>query len=236
MALLSPERLLSVWEQGARRHPIDRALLLFALAAPERAVDQLADLPLGMRNAALMALRQASFGRRLSAWVDCPACGERMEFALDAADLPPPPGEASTPVEVAGIRFEPPTSRHLAQLVAVGDPETAARQLLYACAAPDACLPTDPPALEALLDAVEAALDAADPWADLALDLQCPACGEATEARFDIAAYLWDDIDAHARALLDEVHTLARAYGWTEPEILALSDARRAAYLERVAP
>jgi hypothetical protein len=33
--------------------------------------------------------------------------------------------------------------------------------------------------------------------------------------------------------LLDEVHVLARAYGWNEREILGLSAARRAAYLER---
>ncbi|MBT0959892.1 hypothetical protein [Denitromonas iodatirespirans] len=236
MAAIRPERLLSVWEQGARRHPIDRALLLYALAAPELPVDQLADAPLGLRNAALMALRQASFGRQLAAWVDCPACGERLEFTLDAADLPPLPSAAPAPVEVAGIRFQPPTSRHLAQVVAAGDPETAARQLLRASAVAAADLPTDAAVLGALLDAVEAALDAADPWADLALDLQCPACGEASEASLDIAGLLWDDIDAHARALLDDIHTLARAYGWTEPEILALSDARRAAYLERVAP
>ena len=37
--------------------------------------------------------------------------------------------------------------------------------------------------------------------------------------------------DARARRLLREVDVLARAYGWTEPEVLALDDARRAAYL-----
>jgi len=30
------------------------------------------------------------------------------------------------------------------------------------------------------------------------------------------------------------VHALARTYGWSEREILALGDARRQAYLERV--
>jgi hypothetical protein len=30
------------------------------------------------------------------------------------------------------------------------------------------------------------------------------------------------------------VHTLAAAYGWTEPEVLALSEPRRAAYLRLV--
>ena len=35
-------------------------------------------------------------------------------------------------------------------------------------------------------------------------------------------------------ALLRDVDTLARAYGWTEEQVLALGDARRGAYLELV--
>ena len=234
MAVISPERLLSVWEQGARRHPIDRALLLYAVAAPDLPVEQLADAPLGARNAALMALRRASFGAQLASWVDCPACGERMEFALDAADLPPAPPASTEPIVVGGHRFHRPSSRHLAALVNADDPESAARQLLRDCAESAEALPHDDTALTDLLDAAEAAIEAADPWADLALAVACPACAHQTEASFDIASYLWEELDSHARRLLDEVHALAAAYGWTEPEILALSEARRTAYLARV--
>lgn len=233
---IRPERLLSVWEQGARRHPVDRAVLLHALAAPERPVDQLADAPLGVRNAALMALRRAHFGGQLPAWVDCPACGERMEFTLDADDLPPAPTDGDAPIVVDGHRFRRPSSRHLAALVDAADPDAAARQLLRDCAEAADALPTDATALAGLLDAAEAAIEAADPWADLALAVACPACAHETEVSFDIASYLWEELDSHARRLLDDVHALASAYGWSEPQILALSDARRAAYLARVQP
>ena len=80
---------------------------------------------------------------------------------------------------------------------------------------------------------VAAALETADPCIDFALDLRCPACGHAWTTSFDITGYLWEEIDARARRLLDEVHVLARAYGWPEREILGLTEARRAAYLER---
>ncbi len=236
MLAIGPERLLSVWEQGARRHPIDRALLLYALAAPEQPVEQLADAPLGARNAALMTLRRASFGGQLPAWVDCPACGERMEFVLDAADLPPAPPLSTEPIVVGGHRFRRPSSRHLAALVNADDPESAARQLLRDCAESAEALPQDDTALAELLDAAEAAIEAADPWAELSLAIACPACTHQTEASFDIASYLWEELDSHARRLLDDIHALAVAYGWTEPEILALSEARRAAYLARVQP
>jgi hypothetical protein len=42
---------------------------------------------------------------------------------------------------------------------------------------------------------------------------------------------VWAEVDVRARRLLADVATLARTYGWTEPEVLALSEARRAAYL-----
>lgn len=234
MAALSQKSLLSVWEQSARRHPIDRALLLFAIAAPHTLPNTLADIPLGVRNAALMELRRNSFGEQLEAWVDCTACGERLEFTIDPTELPPPPANGHTLLDVAGHRFHRPTSRHIARLTDASDMDAAARQLLRECAESPENLPHDAAALTELMDAMDAALDAADPWAELTLDIRCPACSHEGNATFDIAAYLWEEIDSHARRLLDDIHTLATAYGWTEPDILALSDARRTAYLARV--
>ena len=231
--MIDPARLLAVWESGARRHPIDRALLLFALARPEDDPDGLADAPLGERNTAIMGLRQACFGRRLPAWLDCPECGERMEFELDPAQLPPPAERPPEPVRVAGYRFRAPTSRDLLVVAGEPHPDRAAIKLLRACleAAPDAAPEDDE--LAPLIDDVGEALEASDPWADLALSMPCPACGADVTADFDIARYFWDELDRHAHALLDDVHTLAAAYGWTEPQILALSGPRRAAYLAR---
>ena len=75
---------------------------------------------------------------------------------------------------------------------------------------------------------------AADPQADVELALSCPACGHAWPAAFDIASFLWTEVDAWARVLLHEIHALASAYGWREADILALSPRRRRAYLELI--
>ena len=64
--------------------------------------------------------------------------------------------------------------------------------------------------------------------------LNCPTCGNQWQLFFDIAAFLWLKIEMQARRLLREVHTLARAYGWREADILALSPWRRQAYLEMI--
>ncbi len=234
MTAFDPARLLAVWEAGARRHPIDRALLLFALAAPQRDPDALADAPLGERNAAIMGLREACFGGPLQSWVDCPACGERMEFDIHPAMLPPPPAQPLEAITVGDLRFAPPTSRRLAKALDAGRPEDAALNLLRDCVLDDAAVPDAPDELAQLMDAAGAAIDAADPWAELTLALPCPACGTRVDASFDVAAYFWDELSTHAQRLLDDIHVLASAYGWTEPEILALGDTRRAAYLDRV--
>jgi hypothetical protein len=42
-------------------------------------------------------------------------------------------------------------------------------------------------------------------------------------------------VAARAQRLLMEVHLLARAYSWRESDILAMSPARRNAYLQQVA-
>lgn len=235
MRQLTGAGLLEVWEHGMARHPLDRALLLYAAAEPQADDHELADAPLGARNAALMALRRANFGERLSCWMDCPSCGERMEFDLRPEQLPEPGDGESTRegFEVSGHRFRYPNTRHLAKLARTDGDFTAGR-LLCACAEDATTLPTDEKALATLAPAVERAIELGDPWADLAMDTPCPACGRQVETSLDIAAYLWEEIDTRARRLLDEVHVLASRYGWAESEILAMSAARRAHYLERL--
>ena len=62
----------------------------------------------------------------------------------------------------------------------------------------------------------------------------CADCGHAWDALLDIGACFWAELASHARQLMDSVHRLASAYGWCEADILALSPARRSAYLAMV--
>jgi hypothetical protein len=62
----------------------------------------------------------------------------------------------------------------------------------------------------------------------------CPACGQRWTEVLDIASFFWRELNSFAKRLICEVDILARAYGWPEREILNLSPARRAMYLELV--
>jgi hypothetical protein len=235
MAPLSAPDVLAIWERGRVRHAIDRALLLFAAACPELPAHRLADLPLGQRNAALLRLRHSTFGPEVPAYIDCPGCGERMELALQTDVFLPPAGQtdAGGEFETDGFRFRRPTSRDLSALLGHADEESAAVHLLERCcvARPDDAAPSS---LHSLLEKIEAGLESLDPSADIKLFLTCDSCAHAWAAPFDIAAVLWDEVDARARALLAAVHTLARTYGWSERDVLALGEQRRSAYLGMV--
>jgi hypothetical protein len=74
----------------------------------------------------------------------------------------------------------------------------------------------------------------ADPLAEVLVSLTCPECGTAFDADVDIASFVWSEVEARALRVLHDVGVLAGAYGWSEPEVLALSEPRRAAYLRLV--
>jgi hypothetical protein len=223
--------LLSLWEAGQVRHPIDRALLLCAWARPDIAADRFAGLPLGVVNAGLLKMRAALFGPRVELQVECEHCGELLEIPLDLAELTPSASEQESDVEidVDGFRFRLPASRDLAAIAYELDAEAAALRLL------DACCVARPDGVAATAEVMARAddqLEVADPLADPRLDVECPACGRHLDAALDPGVLLWDDLQAYARSVLGQVHSLARAYGWTEREVLSLSPRRRAVYLE----
>jgi len=233
MQPLAADALVAAWERGRDCPPLDRALVLYAMAVPDAAADALADRPLGERNRALLRLRQALFGDVLAACIDCPQCNERLEFGLSASTLLARQAPGVRTIEVDGIRFRLPTTRDLARIAQAVDSQAASRQL-FGSIVEYGTLP-DEARLAPLVERVAGALDEADPCIDLSLAVGCPACSHHWSVSLDVAGYLWDEIDVRARTLLDDVHVLARAYGWDEARILGLSDARRCAYLERVA-
>lgn len=233
MRTFSANDYLTIWEQGERLHPIDRALLMLSHASPEIDFDTLARLPLGQRDRLLMEIRQANFGDRIEAHTVC-SCGERVEFVLScSAVLADTQGSQAADEkitfdgEVFALRC--PNSFDLAQAVACTEVQ-AAEEILLA-----RCIEQVPPAATltpAHRTAIADALSALDPAAEILIDLTCPACGSGSQTLFDINQALWLEIRARALRLLQEVESLARAYHWSETDILGMSDMRRSFYLE----
>lgn len=223
MQPLDDAALVALWERGALLHPLDRALVLCAAVRDDVPPAGLADLPLGAVNRALLEVRRAAFGRRLTTLVSCERCAAALEIALDADVLEAALGTPGTTDREASLRA--PTTRDLAAVAGEADADHAADMLARRCwVASDR---EAPPRAE-----IEPRLEALDPAADIALDMTCDACGHAWHASLDLGVFLWTEVATRAATVFADVDRLARAYGWTEREVLALSPQRRAVYLE----
>jgi hypothetical protein len=248
MVALNHADFLALWETGHRLHPLDRGLLAIqASLNPDSQESPVADWPLGRRNRALAELRTLYFGPRLEGWTVCAECGEKLEFELDCRALAETPeASADQRISVEGSIFRLPTSRDLARIATESDPSQAAMLLLECCAV----YPKDTSASvegkketahttiwswpPERIDKVAEQMVQADPLAEISLGFDCPLCLHTSEETLDLADFLWAEIEFRARRLLAEVHALASAYGWAESAILALSDVRRANYLQMV--
>ncbi len=236
--------LLDAWEQALPERPVARALALLAATSGVDAGD-LAELSLGERDRLLFALRERLFGTRLSSLATCPGCAETVELACETGDLAIASDESEPPTAATGramrlvdreheVVYRRLTSADLLALHPKDDPEVGRRQLIDRCilGATRAGAPLGTDELPAAVrDAAIEAMAVADAQADVQINLSCPACGTAWQAVFDIAGYLWSEVEAWAQRILVEVHKLASRYGWTESAILSMTPWRRQIYL-----
>jgi len=247
MRALSGQELVRVWEVGQGQHPLDQALTILASAFPEMSRDKLIALSVGQRDACLLAVREQTFGSRLVSLATCPSCQEKLEFVLNVADMQTAPTiegamkvaptVQSMTIDGCELHFRLPNSLDLAAIVGSSD-VVAARSLLVQRCVLQASQDGVEVAVEALpemvITALAAQMEERDPLAEIQIDLDCLACDYHWQILFDIVSFFWTEISAQTKRLLREVHTLARAYGWREADILSMSTARRQFYLEMV--
>ena len=241
MPALNAADWLDVWEHSRTLAPVLQPCALLAPLLPE---GQLAaqQLAIGQRDAMLLELNAALFGPQLNAVVPCPGCGDVLELALSTEALrqPRPPLDTSSfQLDWLGYRvdYRLVCSDDLATLVPTESLAQAGTRLLRRCVL-NVELNGDPITFdqlpEALLEQLAEAMAAQDPQAALELALVCPSCSGAWHEAFDIGGFLLESLGQWAERTLDQVHLLARSYGWSEGQVLALSPARRACYLSRV--
>jgi len=241
---LTPATVLELWEAGLARTPAARADLLLASARADRRDDdpseELADWPVGRRDRALLE-HFCPPRAVLDAVADCPACGSSLDVAVDPRALRAHSSADAVTVEVGEdqVVVRAVTVGDLRSMPVDGSPETLRSALLERCVvratrAGKQISPRELPA--ATVDRIESTLDELDPAGDLEVVLTCGDCGETWAESLDPVRFAWAALETSARRLATDVHTLARAYGWTEHDILALSAFRRHLYLSAVEP
>jgi hypothetical protein len=237
---LAASRMLTAWEAGAGASPALRgARLLAALdgteldagysagggAAGGGTEDAYLDTPLGVIDRRLLRLYATEFDPVLEGSFACTACGDGLEVRVPLEALLASRGPAE-PASLDGGDgpWRYPTPRAL--LAADATDDRAAALLRFALAGDRNHVVSD-----TVRGELAAAMAEADPLLDVTFDTECPSCGTRVSARLDVATFVLAAVADRARRLLTEVDRLARAYGWSEAEVLGLSERRRRAYL-----
>jgi hypothetical protein len=231
--------LLSLWERGLTQADSDRGdALLRALdddPSPTRT--------LGERTFRLLNLHARLFGRHIDLLSHCPGCGADAQFNTDcialAAQMPPPAKKEPYCIAVQGLEvtFRLPESADVAAASREPSEDGFARRLLERCVLSCTRAGDAVPSSEwtgSMLNCLAARIEVLDPGASVSFALRCPRCEAQWRAPLDCGQILWQKVQTAAERLLLEIDVLARAYGWTEPEVLSLSAVRRAAYVQMV--
>jgi len=183
----------------------------------------------------LMQMRAERFGRKMALGFVCPHCAAKAEIEFRVEDCL----EAATPRQVAGveadeerpgwlrlgaIQFRLPTAGD--QIAVLSTPRPMER-IAELCLDPSARkLPQRTRAERAMAEMA--------PLVSRSLPAACPACKGDVPVAFHVAGLVVGEWRRAASAAHDEIDLIARAYHWSEAEILALPQSRRRAYAERI--
>jgi hypothetical protein len=242
--MLKAHEIIKLWEVAADKQLWQKAVLMLAATHADEPLESLALLSIGNRNEKLFRLRDRLFGTVMNANSSCAACDEKIEFQLDSKvicnpDLPLWDGrEITLDAGSDQLICRPVNSydlRDVYSVLEVEGPECAEQELIFRCvlqfkrdgvSQPVRTLP------EELIEKVAEQIKTADVHSEILCRLNCPQCAHSWLEPFDIARFLWHELEVKAQIILSEVQALARAFGWWEGDILSLSDVRRKYYLE----
>ena len=214
------------------------ALLSRLASWADEAVEAWDSLSVTDLDALLLLLRQMLVGDLLRTDVVCPAigCGKRFDVTFQIRDyLAQHQPRQARGVEPAGepgwfqccgtpVSFRLPRGADQVKIARQPRPE---RELMRLCIRPETLSAR-------MLKRVESAMETLAPSLSHELAGTCPECGAEAALYFDVQQFVLLELRDQAAFLYEEVHLLARAYHWSQAEILALPRSRRVRYAEMV--
>lgn len=241
--MIDAEETLLIWEHGQDQDALRRALILLAFLEPEGDGASLSAWTLGERDYRLMGLLAQLNSGNVRGQTACPKCNTSLAFDLNLSQLQRgdyhqrKQGRYNFNEDGVQLSFRLPDSTDLEAAARYPDAETAREILILRCitAAHWDGVAVDPLSLpHEVIARVGDAVAETDPHQETLIALTCANCEHTWRADFDAATFLWQEIEARAKRILNEVEILARGYGWSEEAILNMTAVRRNAYMENL--
>ncbi|HSI71291.1 MAG TPA: hypothetical protein VK941_13730 [Gillisia sp.] len=229
---MKEQTILNAWDLCQEASYWNKGLILASLYLPEFKESEVAQWSIEKRDIVLLHLRKVLFGNKFTNVCSCPECGEMLEweFFYESLDLP---ALDDVPDNIS-ISLKSSERSPKLRLPTTVDMLTENEDLVI-----QNCLhwPADTKLFtgdkaNALRSRIFKKFDEVCVFSNLSFQLTCVNCSTRWESLFDILSYLWKEIDLWAQNFLNHVFILAKAFGWTEEEILNLSPNRRNHYLK----
>ena len=239
--MLTNTSLLELWEYGHAATPFEYGNLLLMLDDARNDEDDILDLTLGERDRYLLDLRKRLFGSKINAESHCKECSEKQDMSFTIQDIMVKnyhvKNEYDMLTEELSIKLRPVKLRDLSLVSSKQKHETAEDMLLELCILSAKKngnkIPVTSMSQQEKANIVSE-MSEIDPQSEIIINSKCPSCGVVCNFVFDICAYLRTEIDAYVRQLLLDVHYLSASYGWSESDVLAMSDHRRRMYINMI--
>ena len=165
-----------------------------------------------------------------TAWFSerCQDCGERYDFSLDLGAMPVKEAGISYPIAVCLLRrkkqrFRVPTGSDQ-EWLQNQDPEQLQSAMIHRLAIDK----IDEDLTKQELEDIEAIIESIAPEMGFTGEVACPECSATASVSIDPYQRLKS---ANSDSLLEDIDRIARAYHWSEAEILSLPRIRRERYL-----
>jgi hypothetical protein len=172
------------------------------------------------RDALLAALHRLCWSDAITATRTCAACEQSFDLSFSLSGLQ---RNLQEHLRSLDPRWSLPTATAELGCEAALSDEQGVGHLMSACG----IQPGD-------LEEAALALEEAAPILDVDLEATCPECGHPQWALFDLQSFLLQRLLSEREGLLDEVHLLARTYGWSLDDILGLARRTRRTLAQRI--
>jgi len=226
--------LVSVWEKDHDGATSDNAILLLKMFTDAGSPESLS---IGERDRLVTDIRKALFGSKIKGFDTCPKCKVDLVFDIDLNDLDFRSSSEKFICYDEGVRAEmrTVTSQDILDLKGM-DTARRCEALLQKCLISvngntSADISNISPNHSSKIQDM---IEERDSNSLIHANQVCASCGNNWSVVLDIVSLLVEDINVYVNQRLSEVCQLAKLSGWTETEILAMTDKKREFYLEQM--